>query len=215
MPPPGICGIGDVLLGLLGDHRLGRDEQARHGSGILQRDANDLHRIDNAGRDEIDIFAGLRVVALVVVLLLKDLAGHDGAVLASVRSDNAGRSLDRAADDVDASLLVLVLGLQAGERVGRAEQRHAATGKEAFLDSRAGRVQRIVDAVLLLLHLDLGRTADADHRNAARELGETLLQLLLVVVRGGVLDLGLDLSSRGPRSPYDRQHHRRWWCRPS
>jgi hypothetical protein len=28
------------------------------------------------------------------------------------------------------------------------------------------------------VHLDLGRTADADHRDAAREFGQTFLQLL-------------------------------------
>jgi hypothetical protein len=42
-------------------------------------------------------------------------------------------------------------------------------------------MHRVINAILALLHLDLGRTADADHRNAARELGETLLQLLTVV----------------------------------
>jgi hypothetical protein len=36
--------------------------------------------------------------------------------------------------------------------------------------------------------------ADADHRDAARELGQPLLQLLAVVVGGGFLDLRLDLA---------------------
>src|SRR4029077_4303638 len=52
---------------------------------------------------------------------------------------------------------------------------------------------RVINAILALLDLDLGRAADADHRDAARELGQTLLQLLTVVVRGGLLDLRLDL----------------------
>jgi hypothetical protein len=46
-------------------------------------------------------------------------------------------------------------------------------------------MHRVIHAILALLHLDLGRAADADHRDAARELGQTLLQLLAVVVRGG------------------------------
>jgi hypothetical protein len=62
-----------------------------------------------------------------------------------------------------------------------------------FLDRGAGRIERVLDAVLLLLHLDLGRAADLDHRDAARELGEPLLQLLAVVVGGRLLDLRLDL----------------------
>ena len=47
--------------------------------------------------------------------------------------------------------------------------------------------------MLLLLQLDLGGGADLQHGNAAAELGETLLQLLAVVVAVGVVDLGLDL----------------------
>ncbi len=40
----------------------------------------------------------------------------------------------------------------------RADQRDAAAGDDAFLDRRTGRVQRVFDAGLLFLHLDLGRT---------------------------------------------------------
>ena len=56
-------------------------------------------------------------------------------------------------------------------------------------------MHRVVDAVLLLLDLDLSRTADADHRNAARQLGQPLLQLFLVVVGGRLLDLRFDLRN--------------------
>ena len=80
------------------------------------------------------------------------------------------------------------------ERLDGAQQRDAAARQDAFLDRGAGRMHRVVDAILALLHLDLGRAADADHRDAAGELGETLLQLLAVVVRGGLLDLRLDLG---------------------
>ena len=102
------------------------------------------------------------------------------------------RILDRAADDVDADLL-LGAELEAVERRRGADQRHAAARDDALLDRRAGRVQRVLDARLLLLHLDLGRRADADHRHAADQLRQPLLQLLAVVVRGRLLDLGADL----------------------
>jgi len=36
---------------------------------------------------------------------------------------------------------------------------------------------------------------NADHGNAASELGQPLLQLLLVVVGSGLFDLGLDLGN--------------------
>ena len=71
----------------------------------------------------------------------------------------------------------------------RADERDAAAGDDALFDGRAGRVQRVLDARLLLLHLDLGRRADADDRDAADELREALLELLAVVVRRGLLDL--------------------------
>ncbi len=86
-----------------------------------------------------------------------------------------------------------IVALQLGDRRLGAQQRDAAAGDDAFFDRRAGGVEGVVDAVLLLLDFDFGRAADADHRDAARELGETLLQLLTVVVRGGLLDLRLDL----------------------
>ena len=82
---------------------------------------------------------------------------------------------------------------QVVERRRGPDQRHAAARHDAFFDRRAGRVQRILDARLLLLHLDLGRGADANHRDAADQLGQPLLQLLAVVVRGGLLDLRADL----------------------
>src|SRR5260370_755806 len=74
-----------------------------------------------------------------------------------------------------------------------ATRRHAAAGQDAFYNRLTGRMHRVIHAILALPHLDFGRAADADHRDAARELSQTLLQLLAVVVRGGFLDLRLDL----------------------
>src|SRR4029450_7284175 len=68
------------------------------------------------------------------------------------------------------------------------------TWDDALLDGRTGGRDGVLDAVLLLLQLDLGGRADADHADAAGELGEPLLQLLAVPVGVGVLDLGLDLG---------------------
>src|SRR5439155_840677 len=70
-----------------------------------------------------------------------------------------------------------------------ADERHAAAGDDAFLDRRAGRMQRVFHAGLLLLHLDFGRGTDLDHCHAAGELRHALLQLLLVVVAGRFVDL--------------------------
>ena len=66
-------------------------------------------------------------------------------------------------------------------------------GHDALFDRRLGRVHRVLDARLLLLHLGLGGRTDLDDGDAADQLREPLLQLLTVVVRGRVLDLRADL----------------------
>src|SRR5207237_5026243 len=101
-------------------------------------------------------------------------------------------------DDVE-TVLLLAGDLELLQRRGRAQQRHAAARDDALFDRRARRVQRVFDASLLLLHLGLGGRADLDDRDAADQLGEPLLQLLAVVVRGGVLDLRADLLD----APFD------------
>src|SRR3546814_2572642 len=77
--------------------------------------------------------------------------------------------------------MVVIGGLEAIQRLERAQQRHAAAGQDALFDRGAGGMQRIVDPVFLLLDLDFGRTADADHRDTAGKLGEPFLQLLAVI----------------------------------
>src|SRR5581483_8282248 len=64
---------------------------------------------------------------------------------------------------------------------------------DAFFDSRFGRVHGVFDARLLLFQLGLGGRADFDDGDAADQLRQPLLQLLAVVIRGGVFDLGANL----------------------
>ena len=123
---------------------------------------------------------------------LADHLDDDRAVLAGVRGDAAQRLLERAAQDVDTGLDV-ALGLDAVKRGQRVDQGHAAARDDAFLDRGAGGAQGVLDAVLLLLQLGLGRGADLDHRHATGELGQPLLQLLAIEVGGRGLDLGADL----------------------
>src|SRR6185437_12863257 len=97
--------------------------------------------------------------------------------------------------DVDPMALVVVVGLQLGQDQRRTRQGDAAARNDAFLNRRAGRVQRVVDAVLALLHFHFGAATDADDGHAAGQLRQTLLQLLAVVARGGLLDLRADLRA--------------------
>ena len=71
-------------------------------------------------------------------------------------------------------------------------ERGAAAGDHAFLNGRARCRKRILDTMLLLFEFGLGRCTDLDDRDAARELGKTLLQLLAIEVPVGLIDLTLD-----------------------
>src|SRR3954451_12519086 len=77
------------------------------------------------------------------------------------------------------------------------QQGDAAARHYAFFHGRTGRMHRVINAILAFLDFNFGRAADADHREAAGELGQTLLQLLTVVDRGGFFDLRLDLVDAG------------------
>ncbi len=81
-----------------------------------------------------------------------------------------------------AELLLLVLELELLDRRKRADERYAAARNDALFDGSTRGVECIFHARLLLLHLGLGSSADLDDCNAADELRETLLELLLVVV---------------------------------
>src|SRR5690606_18785142 len=112
---------------------------------------------------------------------------------AGVRGDLAGGLLERAHQDRRAGALVALEAVgDLLDRVDRVDQRDATAGDDAFLDGRAGGREGVLEAVLLLLELRLGGRADADHGDAAGELGQALLELLARVVGVGGLELGLD-----------------------
>src|SRR5437870_5772849 len=180
-----------LLLRLLRDHRLGRQHEPRHRGGVLQRRPDHLGRVDDAGLQQVLVGLGLGVESeggLAVPHLLE----HHRAVRAGVARDPAERLDERQAHDADAHHL-LVRELERIERGLRAQQGDAAARHDALLHRGPRRVHRVLDARLLLLHLHLGGRTDADHRDAAHELRQPLLELLAVVVRGGLFDLRPDL----------------------
>src|SRR5690348_16389338 len=125
---------GRRLLRHFGNHGLGGDQETGDRAGVLDGRAHDLRRVDNALREHVDIVVVLRVVPEGILILFEDLADHDRAIGAGVARDLASGSLDRLADDIDAVLLVVVLGLDALERLDRTQERHAAARQDAFLD---------------------------------------------------------------------------------
>ncbi len=113
--------------------------------------------------------------------------------MARIAGDLANQSGQRLAHDVDAAGLVVIDALEAIKRLGGIEQSRAAARDDAFFDSRAGCVESVIDAILALLDFNFRRAADLDDGNAASQLRQAFLQLFLVIVRGGVLDLLTDL----------------------
>uniref|UniRef100_A0A0N5A006 PE-PGRS family protein n=1 Tax=Parastrongyloides trichosuri TaxID=131310 RepID=A0A0N5A006_PARTI len=188
---------GRGLLRRVSNHGFGGDHQASDRGRGLQSRTGHLGRVDHAHLDHVAVLFGLGVEAERGVGRVHDLADHDRTFDARVLGDLTDRSLQGAAHDVDAGVLIGVDALQIDQLLGGLQQGHAAARDHAFFNGCTGGVQGVVDAVLLFLHFDFGRAADADHGNAAGQLGQALLQLFTVVVRGGFLDLLLDLADAG------------------
>ena len=185
---------GLILLGLVDDDRLGREEQRGDRSRVLQGGAGHLGGVDDTGREEVLVLAGVGVQALGGLLQVPHLLDHDAALEAGVHRDLLERLLDGPGHHAAPGGLVALELLGAVEDLGLgAQQRHATAGHDTLFDGGLRRGHGVLDAVLLLLELDLGGGADLDHGDTAGQLGQALLELLAVVVGVGVLDLGLDL----------------------
>src|SRR5258705_7807228 len=187
----GSCALLVVFLEL-GHQCFGGEHEAGDGSGVLQREASDLGRVNDASLDEVNVFTGVRVEAEVIILGLADFADDHGAFEAGVEGDLTAGLFERPLHDAYTDRFVVVQ-LQLVDCVQAAQQRRAAAGNDAFLDSRAGCVHGVLNASLLFLQLGFGRSANLDDGNATDELGQPLLQLFAVVVGSGVFHLEADL----------------------
>src|SRR4051812_3846719 len=183
-----------TLFWNVGDQGFGGEHQRRDGAGVLKGGAGDLGGINDAGFHQVSELIGLSVVAEGVVLGVADAAHNDGAFFAGIAHDLAQRLFERATHDVGAGLLVAFEGLgQLVDGCRATDEGHAAAGDDAFLDCCAGCVHGIFHARFLFLHLGLGSCTDLDDGDAADELRQAFLELLAVVVAGGLLDLAANL----------------------
>ena len=77
-----------VLLGHIGDEHIGGEDHRGDGSGVLERAAHNLDRVNNASLDHVGVFASEHIEADVNVLLLgsgaADGVNDDRAILTSV-----------------------------------------------------------------------------------------------------------------------------------
>src|SRR6266446_3948133 len=187
----GSCALLVVFLEL-GHQCFGGEHQAGDGRGVLQREASDLGRVDDASLYEVNVFTGVRVEAEVFVLGLANLADDHGAFEAGVEGDLAAGLFERPLHDANSDCFVVVQ-LQLVNRGQAAQQSRTAAGNDAFLDSRAGCVHGVLNTSLLFLQLGFGRSANLDDGNATDEFRQAFLELLAVVVGGGVFHLETDL----------------------
>ena len=93
MPPP----ASPPALGLVGDERLGGEEQAGDRRRVLQRRTGHLGRVDDAGLEQVDELAGGGVEADGAGLAL-DLLHDDRTLETGVVGDEPSRRLERPVD---------------------------------------------------------------------------------------------------------------------
>ena len=177
------------ILRDLVDGGLGDEDESRDGGRRLQSRAGDLHRVVDAHLDHVAVLAVGAVQAFARSHAL-DALDYDAALEAGVLRDSAHRSFERLADDGDADLFVLVGRFHLVERGQSAHQSHAAAGDDALFDRRAGRLQGVLDAGLLLLELGLGRSAHLEHRHAAGQLSGALSRRI-----GGIYSALVDVMA--------------------
>src|SRR5271157_1074114 len=177
-----------ALFSNVSDEGFGGQHQSRDGAGVGESRAHDLRRIEHARLDQVFVVAGQRVVAEVVVLRVVNLSQHDGAFFAGVLGDLAQRLYESTLHNVDADLLI-ALDIQLVECGDAADQDYTAARDDALFDRRTGCVHGVLDTSLLLFHFGFGCGPHFDYGYATDQFRQPLLQLLAVVVAGGLIDL--------------------------
>ena len=137
---------------------------------------------------------------------------NNWAFLAGVVGNGLERNFQHVADDLCAEGFV-AFKLQVVDGLLATQEGHSAAGHDAFFQRGLGGGPGVVQKELPLLHFGLGRRADADLGHAAGQLGQPLLELLLVVVAGGRLDFLADLTRPGRQWPSCRLCRRQSSCR--
>src|SRR5580704_14391802 len=177
-----------LLFGNLRYQGFGGQHQAGDGAGVLQGGADDFRRIQNACFDQVFVLVGEGVVAEVGLLGVEYLAQNHGTFFSGILGDHAQGLGDGATDDVDADLLV-AFSLDFLKSRSAAGQSYSAAGDNAFFHGCAGGVHRVFHAGFLFFHFGFGCGADFDDGYATDQFRQPLLQLLAVVVAGGLVDL--------------------------
>ena len=161
----------------------------------MQRSTRYLGWIQHAHLDHVAIFTRGSVVAK-VAFAFKHFINHDRRLVTSIGSDFTQRLLNGTQHDLDAGVLLVVVAFD-GNRSTGTQQCHAAASHDAFFNGSTGCVQRIFNAGFFLFHFYFGCSANFDQRNTTGQLGNTFLQLFLVVVASRFFDLDTHLRHAG------------------
>ena len=175
------------LVGCLHNRDFCCSKKGSNAASIDKSSADNLEGVKDTGLDHVDVLALSAVESLVEVAseLVGELANNDRALGTGVFDDLASGVGDSVLDNGDTELLVEVGGLDILQGVdGSLEETSTTTGEDTLLNGSAGSVQSIDDAVLLFTDLNFGGTANLDDSDTARELGKTLLELLLLILGG-------------------------------
>ena len=198
MPPiPPMSGMpapAQRLLRLVSDHGFGGDQQTGDRRRVLQRGAHDLGRVDDAGLHQVLVFAVLGVVTEWSSFCSSSLPATTAPSAPAFSSNLAHRACS-AGGRCRRRPSGRHCRLQLVERP--VAYSSAVPPPATMPSSTAARVACMASSTRSFFSFTSisVRTTDADHRNTAGQLGQTLLQLLTVVVGGGLLDLCADLRA--------------------
>ena len=110
----------------------GREEQSRDARGVLQRNADDLRRIDDARLDKIAVGIFVGVVTVVLTFHFTNMINDNRTFDARVFGNFADRRGKGALNDLDAVNLVADSAFDFRQRVRSAQESYAAARYDAF-----------------------------------------------------------------------------------
>src|SRR5438046_2127233 len=181
-----------------GDEGFRRKHQGRDGGGILKGTPGNLGRIENTGRDHVGVVFGFGIESEVWLFRLANFAHNDRTFVAGIGNDQPDGLFESALYYSYADLLV-AFEFQLFKSRNGSQECDATARNDTFVHSSTGRMHRVFDARLLLLHFRLGRRANLDDRHTANQLRQPLLQLFAIVVGSRLFDLNSNLF----HAPFD------------
>lgn len=118
---------------------------------------------------------------------------NNSSLITSIVHNLFAGSLKSLLDNLDSMLLVEVFHLDIIECFGAVQKSHSSSDDDSLFKGTSSGHNGVIESVLDLLDLDLGGPSDLDDSDSSTELGLSLLELLLVILRSGQVHLLSDL----------------------